>query len=46
MRVPWLYELAGIVAQMIELGTLPPGMLLTVVTTVDAATEALIDAGL
>jgi 7-keto-8-aminopelargonate synthetase-like enzyme len=41
-----LYELAGIVAQMIEPDTLPAGMLLTVVTTVDAATEALIDAGL
>jgi hypothetical protein len=41
-----LYELAGIVAQMIEPDALPPGMLLTVVTTVDAATEALIDAGL
>jgi hypothetical protein len=41
-----LYELAGVVAQMIEPDTLPPGMLLAVVTTVDAATEALIDAGL
>ena len=41
-----LYELAGAAAQMIDPGTLPSGMLLTVVTTVDAATEALIDAGL
>ena len=41
-----LYELAGIVAQLIDADTLPPGMLLTVVTTVDAATEALIGAGL
>ncbi len=41
-----LYELAGIVAQMIDPSTLPPGMLLTVVTAVDAATEALSDAGL
>ncbi|HZO69755.1 MAG TPA: hypothetical protein VFB74_32565 [Kribbellaceae bacterium] len=39
-----LYELAGVAAQMIDPGTLPCGMLLTVVTTVDAATEALIDA--
>ena len=41
-----LYELAGAAAQMIDPGTLPSGMLLTVVTTVDAATEALIGAGL
>jgi hypothetical protein len=42
----FLYELAGAAAQMIDPGTLPSGMLLTVVMTVDAATEALIDAGL
>jgi hypothetical protein len=38
--------MAGIVAQMIDPNTLPPGMLLTVVTAVDATAEALIDAGL
>ena len=46
MRVPWCCMSWPASAQMIEPGTLPPGMLLTVVTTVDAATEALIDAGL